>query len=86
MGITVDRHSVQREEVVARAAAAHVHRRGAIGARSNSGQALHPTDRVSLADRRDDGADAFNACLKVAESLFDTTGIRLHGRIQRIEP
>ena len=86
VGVAVHRHPVQREQVVARAAAAHVHRRRAVRARGHARQALCPADGVALAQRRGHRTDAFQSRLEPAQAKFDATRVRLHRCLQRVAP
>lgn len=84
--VSIDRHPVQREQVVASPAAAHVHRRRAVRTRCHTRQALRPADRIPLAQRRGHRPDPLQARLQTPQALLDPAHVRLHRRLQRVSP
>ena len=86
VGIAIHRHPVQGEQVIAGAAAAHVHRRSAIGPGGNARKALRPADGVSFAHGGNHIAEGFLARCHTPQRHVHPARVRFHRRLKRIPP
>ena len=86
MRITVDGHAVQREKIVPRAAATHIHGRGTVRTCRHAREALCPADRITLSHRGHQDANPLKARLQASQAYFDAPRVRLHRRLEGVAP
>ena len=76
--IAINGHSVQRDEVIAHVASAHIERCRSVSTRTHAREALSPTDRVAFSERRNDPAHALEACTQLSKALDNPSAVGLH--------
>ena len=84
MRITIDRHPIYREKIVAHVATPNVKGRRSVGARRNTRKPLHPLNRVALSKRRSDRSNTLHVRTQAAYRPRHLAGVNLDGGTQRV--
>ena len=84
MRITINRNTVEGDEVVAHVTSADIERCRSVGTGTHTRQSLSPAYRVSFAKRRDDPADSIKIRTHSSDSLRYPPAVGLHSRLESV--